>query len=364
MSDEPQNEVRVDIRNDTRGEGRSSVTMREVAERAGVSMMTVSRVMNATAIVRPSTREKVEAAIRDLNYRPNLGARRLAGGKSLFVGLLYHNPSPSYLSQVLVGSLAACRKDGHHLVLDDLGTVMPYVDPEAAVRSLNTSDLDGLVVTPPLSGHAPLMEALGEVGLPIVHIAPGDMPGATLQVAMNDMAAMKEMVMRVVGFGHKRVAFVAGPSEHPSSSERYRGFVEGLRAFKLASDDELLHRGDYTYRSGFDAGRRLFNLKEQPTAVVASNDDMAAGVVAAAYTFGLRVPEDVSVTGFDDTMMARNVWPELTTVRQPIAEMAEQAVRLLTAHLQGDAKAVAENSQELGYQIRMRDSLAKFATAR
>ena len=166
------------------GELRQNVTIRDVAERAGVSIMTVSRVMNSSGVVRPDTKQRVEDAIRALNYRPNLGARRLAGGKSLFIGMLYHNPSPNYLSKILYGSLEACREGGHHLVLNDLGQLTPYTDPEATARSLNLADLDGLIVSPPVSSHQPFMDVLARSGLPIINVAPGDLNVSGLKIAM------------------------------------------------------------------------------------------------------------------------------------------------------------------------------------
>lgn len=340
------------------GETRHNVTMREVAERAGVSLMTVSRVMNASGVVRPDTKQRVEAAIRDLNYRPNLGARRLAGGKSQFIGMLYHNPSPNYLSRILVGSLEACRQEGHHLVLNDLGQLTPYEDPEAAARSLNTADLDGLIVTPPISSHQPFMDLLARSGLPIVNVAPGDLRAPGLRIAMDDARAMQDMVHYVLDHDHLSVGFLRGPADHPSARHRFAGFTAGLKSRGLSPDDALIKTGDFTYRSGFEAGTALLSHAARPTAIIASNDDMAAGVIAAAYRFGLRVPEDVSVTGFDDTEIATNIWPELTTVKQPISEMALRAVQLLTAYNRGDQETMAALNDLVEHEIVVRDTVS------
>lgn len=335
---------------------KQSVTIKEVAERAGVSLMTVSRVINNNGLVKPSTREKVEHAISDLNYRPNIIARRLAGGKSLFVGLVYHNPSPGYLTKILLGSLDACRGDGSHLVIEDLGNHTPYANPEDTARSLKAAGLDGVIITPPLSNHDPLIEALEGSGLPVVRIAPGDIYQDSLLVAMDDTLAAKKMLQHLVDLGHRDIGFVRGPDDHPSSRHRHEGFRKGMEAEGINVNEAFQIGGDFTYRSGFDAGRMLLSLDARPTAIFASNDDMAAGVVAAAYMLGLRVPDDISVVGFDDTEIAKNTWPELTTVRQPIAEMARRSVRMLTAYMRGDKAGLKTSRELLDFEIVLRDS--------
>lgn len=339
------------------GELRQNVTIRDVAERAGVSIMTVSRVMNSSGVVRPDTKQRVEDAIRALNYRPNLGARRLAGGKSLFIGMLYHNPSPNYLSKILYGSLEACREGGHHLVLNDLGQLTPYTDPEATARSLNLADLDGLIVSPPVSSHQPFMDVLARSGLPIINVAPGDLNVSGLKIAMDDARAMEEMVTLVLDHRHTRIGFIKGPPDHPSSGNRFNGFKDGLARRNLTVDPDLVKVGDFTYRSGFECATELLSRPDRPTVIMTSNDDMAAGTIAAAYRMGLRVPEDLSVTGFDDTEIATNIWPELTTVKQPIAEMASRAVRLLTANKRGDKATLQSLSAFVDHVVVVRDTL-------
>ncbi len=338
--------------------GRGSVTMKDVAERAGVSLMTVSRVLNQTAAVSPDTRKRVEQAVKDLNYRPNLGARRLAGGRSMFVGLLYHNPSPGYLSKVLAGGLNACRRFGHHLVLEDFGQSAPYRDPKISVGSLNLVDLDGLIVTPPLSVHQPFMDVLKAERLPIVSIAPADIHEEGLHIAMDDAQAVEELVDYIAKSGHRRIAFIKGPDSHAASHHRLQGYRRGIKKNDLPISEALMRQGDFTYRSGLVTGQSLMDLDVRPTAIIASNDDMAAGVIGAAHMLGYSVPGDVSVAGFDDIELATTIWPELTTVRQPIAAMTSQAVALLTAYLHNDAKAIEQNRRLLSHEIIVRGSVA------
>ena len=334
--------------------GRTRATMRDVADRAGVSLMTVSRVLNNSAAVKLETRERVEDAVKALGYRPNIGARRLAGGRSMFVGLLYHNPSPGYISKVIKGGLDACRQRGHHLVLEDFGHVTPFESPEESVAALNLSSLDGIIVTPPLSVHAPFMAALRERGLPVVAIAPDNIEADGLFVAIDDARAVEDMVDHLAAHGHSRIGFVRGPESHGASAHRWQGFQRGMAARGLSVNADWVVDGNFTYRSGIVAGRALLQAEPRPSAIVASNDDMAAGVISAAHQLQVSVPGEVSVVGFDDIELASAVWPELTTVRQPIADMARHAVDLLDGLISG----AKPSPRILDYSLVSRDSVA------
>lgn len=338
-------------------EVRHNVTIKQVAERAGVSLMTVSRVVNNKGLVKPATREKVQKAINDLNYRPNISARRLAGGKALFIGLVYHNPSPGYLSNILKGSLEACREDGHNLVLEDFGDETPYSDPQKTARALKAAGLDGVIMTPPMSNHEMLVRAIEATGLAVVRVAPDNIHMPNPRIAMDDELAAKAMIKHLSDKGHKKIGFVRGPGDHPSSHHRLRGFKSGMMSEGLSVSDGFIVEGDFTYRSGLDAGRQLLALPEPPTAIFASNDDMAAGIVASAYMLGLKVPDDISIAGFDDTEIATNIWPELTTIQQPIADMSRQAVELLIAVIRNDHVAMLHHRPLMNFTLMDRDSV-------
>lgn len=335
------------------------VTIKQVAELAGVSQMTVSRVINDHRLVKAATREKVQNAIAKLNYRPNLSARRLAGGKALFIGLVYHNPSPGYLNKVLVGGLSACREAGHHLVLEDLGQRAPYSEPVKTAEYLSQAGLDGVIVTPPISNLEAFMDTLDELNVPVVRIAAFDLAIDKPHISMDDHLAVREIVGHIIDHGHRNIAFIKGPSTHPAGQHRYSGFAEEMKARGLDVKPEYVLQGDFTYRSGMDCGEKLLSLPTPPTAVYASNDDMAAGVVTAAYRKGLAVPHDLSVAGFDDTEIATNIWPPLTTIRQPISEMAAQAIRLLAAHIHGNTDDIHELSHLMEFELVKRDTVAR-----
>lgn len=334
------------------------MTIKQVAAVAGVSQMTVSRVINKQGLVKEVTREKVQAAIEELNYRPNLSARRLAGGKSLFVGLVYHNPSPGYLTKVLVGAMNGCRDNSHHLVLEDLGKRAPYREPEKTAEYLSNAGLDGVIITPPLSNHEVFIEALENLGVAVVRVAPENIHSQKLRVAMDDELAVKHMLEYIIELGHTKIAFVKGPPDHPSAHHRYEGFMDTMKANDLIIHSDHIVQGDFTYKSGLAAGGQLLNLRDRPTAIFASNDDMAAGVVSAAHMNGFKVPKDLSVAGFDDTEIATTMWPELSTVRQPIVEMSVQAINLLSASLYGNMEEVERYSQLLDFELIHRDTIA------
>ena len=298
--------------------------------------MTVSRVVNKQGLVKETTRLKVQKAIDELNYRPNLNARRLASGKALFIGLVYHNPSPGYLTKILVGGLSACRENGHHLVLEDLGQHMPFEEPKKTAEALARTGLDGVIVTPPLSDVSEFVETLDQLGLPVIRIAARDIKTDKLHVSMDDEAAVTEIVNHIISYGHKDIAFIRGPENHPSTHHRFAGYKCAMKDNGLDVVADYIKGGDFTYKSGLDAALALLNSSKPPTAIYASNDDMAAGAVTAAYMRGLTVPKDLSVAGFDDTEIATNIWPQLTTIRQPISDMSARAVKLLAAQIHGE----------------------------
>ena len=314
---------------------RANVTIKDVAERAGVSQMTVSRVLNQSESVKPSTRDRVDAAIRELNYRPNLLARGLAGGAARFLGLIYNNPSTSYLSEILVGALKQCRELGHYLVLEEVESTLAALDTQSLVERIAAAGLDGVIVIPPLSESEDLLNGLAAEGIATVVIAPGRTPTQQPTVSINDEAAAMDMMSALFQRGHRDVAFIRGDESQSAARRRHRGYLAAMKAQGLSVHADWVVQGDFTYRSGMSAARQLLKAAQRPSVIFASNDDMAAGAVAALQAEGVRVPSDVSVVGFDDSAIASAIWPSLTTLRQPIADMAAASVRLLAETLSG-----------------------------
>ena len=304
----------------------SAPTIADVARLAGVSPMTVSRVINGETNVRDTTREAVNAAIQQLNYAPNPAARSLAGAEQIRIGLLYSNPSAAYLSEFLVGGLEQASRADVQLVIEkcDVG---PH-EVEVA-RRLVASGVDGVILPPPLCDAADVIAALAESGTPVVAVASSQPADPVNAVSIDDYQAAFDMARHVARLGHRRIGFIIGNPNQSASLRRLEGYRAALDAAGLEADEALVQQGMFTYRSGLDAAERLLDLADVPTAIFASNDDMAAATVAAAHRRGLDVPGDLTVCGFDDTALATTIWPELTTIRQPIAEMSREAVDLL-----------------------------------
>ena len=340
---------------ESRKDRKGAVTIHDVARRAGVSPMTVSRVMNEVAGVKETTRKTVLEAVEALGYSPNAAARSLARQGGGRIGLLYSNPSASYLTEFLVGALDGAQKTGALLMIEKCD---PDPDSErAAVTRLIAGGAAGVILPPPHGeSHAALSE-LKEAGTPVVAVATGRFRSDASAVRIDDFAAAAEMTRHLLGLGHRRIGFIKGASNQTASAERLLGFQTEMRAADPAAE-ALIEPGEFTYRSGLEAAERLLSARRAPTAIFASNDDMAAGALTAAHRRGLDVPGDLTLVGFDDTAIATAVWPELTTIRQPVAEMAETAVRILSEDIRGrnPSRADGQADRMVAHKLVVRDS--------
>ena len=305
-------------------------TINDVAAAAGVSPMTVSRVINGEANVRDRTRELVNEVIRKLNYSPSAAARSLAGGEEMRIGLLYSNPSSAYLSEFLVGSLDQASRSNVQLIVE-------RCDEDALEQSvidhLVQGRVDGIVLPPPLCDATAVLAAVAEHDIPAVAVATGRPVDTMAAVSIDDRRAAFEMTQHLIGLGHRRIGFIIGNPNQTASAERLAGYRAALVGSGLDEEAGLIVQGLFTYRSGLDAAEQLLTLADRPTAIFASNDDMAAAAVAVAHRRRLDVPRDLTVCGFDDTALATTIWPELTTIRQPIIEMSRTAVELLVREI-------------------------------
>lgn len=307
-------------------------TIADVARAAGVSAMTVSRVINRDPKVREETRRRVAEAIRRLDYVPNPAARVLAGGARTRIGLIYGNPSSAYLSQVLLGCLAEASRTDVQLMLENCAH---GYDPARLVEHLVAARIDGVVLPPPFCDAPDLVERLLAAGLPIVQLATGAPAPSAFAVCIDDAAAAAGMARVLIARGHRRIGFIVGAANQTASARRLNGYRAALAEAGLPCDDALIVQGDYSYGSGLAAADALLDLAVPPTAIFASNDDMAAAAIAAAHRRRLDVPGQLSVCGFDDTPLATTILPTLSTVRQPVADMAQASVELLAAAAQG-----------------------------
>ncbi len=304
-------------------------TITDVARVAGVSIKTVSRVMNGEKNVRKETSDKVDNAVNLLKYRPNLLARSLAGSRSFLIGLLHDNPVPSYIYDLQRGAIRRCRESKYHVLSEPQDRLDPNLE-RSITDLLSTIRLDGVILTPPLCDMNIVLQAIEAMGVPYVRIAPSRNLGQSAAVSIDDSEAAKQMTDYLLGLGHRDIAFIHGHPEHGASHLRYEGFLKAMRAHGLEPRQEWMKPGLFTFDSGKAAAASLLGGgSNRPTAIFACNDEMAFGVMAFAQEKGIKVPDQVSVVGFDDNPGALLIWPHLTTIHQPIDELAYAAADLL-----------------------------------
>jgi LacI family transcriptional regulator len=331
-------------------------TIDDVARRAGVSIKTVSRVLNSEPNVRPATRDKVLSAARAMGYAPNISARRLAARRSFIVALVYRDDDVNhYIPDIQHGVLDSCRERGYNLLLHPCkGTI---ADAAREIQQLaRQSLLDGFILTPPLADSLKLLGQIARQGVPFVRVSQLYRGELSPSVSVGDRAGAYKMVEYLAGLGHRQIAFIVGNENQGASVDRLRGYREALAELRLSAKPEWIRQGDFTFESGIRCMEELMSLRARPTAVFASNDDMAAGALLVAHRRGCEVPREISIVGFDDISMSRCLWPPLTTVRQPIKRAAATATALLLDSLRtGDFAPV---NQEIPGELVVRESAA------
>lgn len=314
-------------------ESNQPATISDIARLSGVSNRTVSRVLNGSAKVGEATREKIQRVIDERSYRPNAQARGLAGGRSYLLGLIYDNPDGLFIDEAQRGVLAMCREQGYELVIHPCGGT-DMLSSEV-VGSVKRSKLDGVIVLPPLSEDHNLFGALAHEKVPYVRLAAVALDTSDRVVVSNERSAVASMAEYLVGLGHRRIGYITGPGGRRSTRERLEGFSDALERLGCPIPEEMVARGAYSFESGIQCARILLANSEPPTAIFASNDDMAAGVIHTATELGFAVPRDLSVAGFDDSALATRIRPALTTIRRPVRAMAGLAANKLIATIEG-----------------------------
>lgn len=302
--------------------------IRDVAALAGVAIKTVSRVLNDHPYVSADTREKVERAMQELGFKPSVAARILAGTKSNQIALIYDNHSPYYMHQIQSGCWDRCHSEGVRLLAQPVNVDDPDVGDQ--VRGLiSETHVDGIILSSPVTDCGPVLRALEAMNIPFVRISPGTNHALTSSVFMDDAQAADDMTTHLVNLGHRRIGFIKGHPNHMASDERQFGYRRALDRAGISFEPSLVAQGRFDFDSGTEAAGMFLSMDRPPTAIFASNDDMAAGVLAVAHDRGIDIPGQLSVAGFDDTTLARTVWPPLTTIRQPVFALADTAAQLL-----------------------------------
>jgi LacI family transcriptional regulator len=310
-------------------------TINDIARFAQVSKKTVSRVLNKSPFVSAQTRAKIEAIIARTSYSPDPQARGLAFRRSFLVGIIFDNPNPQYVVNIQQGILDGLQGSGLELVIHpcDRQSSSYLTDIRGFVERLK---LFGVILTPSVSEDEQLARMLEETKCSYVRIASVLLDRPERMVVSHDRKGGEQAARHLAGLGHRRIGFISGPLTFRSSHERRTGLEEGLAAAGLQLRPDHIALGAYTFESGVSCGNALLNRTERPTAIFCANDEMACGLLHAARDAGLRVPEDLSVVGFDDFQVATRVFPMLTTLRSPIRAIGSLAARKLIA---GSAEA-------------------------
>ena len=322
---------------------RQAVTIKHVAADAGVSLQTVSRVINKEPSVRPEMQERVQASIDRLGYVPSIAAQRMSGSRSYLILAINDRErtiadwrarqGTDWVDQMLLGGMLKCAEYGYRMIFELVDTHDDHVERElaAAIAALQP---DGIILTPPHSDNLRIVEFLGKQRIPFVRIGSRE-DGPGIALTMDDEALAATATEYLIAHGHTRIGFIAGSPEYRLSGRRIDGWRSAMGAAGLACDD-LLEEGDFSYASGARAAAALLDRPTPPTAIVASNDQMALAALEVARSRGIAVPEQLSLISFDNTPLVHFTHPPLTAVDQPIAETVSQAVEILIRVQKGD----------------------------
>ncbi|WP_420245272.1 LacI family DNA-binding transcriptional regulator [Roseiterribacter gracilis] len=333
-------------------------TITDVARLANVSIKTVSRVINGERYVTEDMQTRVRKAVAELGFHPNLSARSLAGDRSFLIAHLYGDPSGTYTSDIQAGLLNRCREHGYHLLIEEIDYSSPDIEQRSSTL-LHQLRLDGVVLTAPVTDNEIVQRVLERARIPHVRITPQRESDASPSVRIDEREAAVKLTQHLLSLGHRRIGFIKGSPNHAATELRYSGFCTAMEEAGVEIESDLLEKGRFTYASAVPCARRLLARDDRPTAIFASNDEMAAAVIAVAVEQGLTLPRDLSIVGFDDTPMAQMLSPALTTVRHPVREMGEAAADILFAAFAQRGQAASTSPaphRVLPYEIILRQS--------
>ena len=308
-------------------------TIVDVGRHAGVSTKTVSRVFNDEPHVSDEVKRRVRLSAAALNYHPNVFAQSLVRRRSHLIGLVYEKPSASYVVELQEGVLEALQGGRYRLIVIPVQSVEERADE--IVGLLRAAALDGVVLAPPASDHPTVLAQLAAAGIRFARVAPSRQLDLGVSTMIDDVAGARAVAAHLLELGHRDIAVVKGDPRHAATDARLIGYGQAFHDYGCTIAMDRIDTGFFTLDGGMAAGRRLLDRPSRPTAILAQNDEMAVGVMVAARELGLVIPRDLSITGFDDAEASRIVWPRLTTVRQPVSEMAVAATDMLIAELEG-----------------------------
>ncbi len=330
---------------------RQNITIIDVAKEAGVSFATVSRVLNDGVNVKPEKRERVQRAIKRLGYTTNLQARSLRGGRSQLIGLLVRDLGTAYIGEIIRGVDSELAENKYDVML--YTTHRRQTKENEYVTALTRGMTDGLLLVLPRH-PAGYLKTLRQRKFPYVLIDHQGIDERGPAVGAANRAGAYDATRYLLALGHRRIGFITGSMDLGCAQERLDGYRAALQDHGVAADAELVREGNFQQPGGFQAAMELMNLPHAPTAIFGSNDVMAFGVMEAARERGKKIPDDISIIGFDDIPQAAQVHPPLTTIRQPLEEMGRRAVRMLLEIIQNPDQAAAKI--ELPTELVVRES--------
>lgn len=341
-------------------------TIKDIAAQAGVSFKTVSRVLNGYTSVADELRERVEHAMRELGYRPNQAARQMRGRKAFAIALIpalrHHideigqdRRMPGYISDVIAGALQACQKADYRLLIETLTAPEEPEWREAFERFLDCTRIDGLLLVPPLCDDPWLLGHLADRGIRVARLNPGTRQDEGFCTVIDNHAASRAVIAHLSSQGHRHIAFIKGPADHRAQADRTRGVLDAASEIDDIRLD--LRQGDFLFGSGLSIAREMLDQRDRPTAIYAANDEMAAGVLAAAVERGLQVPRDLSIVGFGGLLVSEMTWPRISTVYQPTIAMARDLARKLIESA-GDDPGPANDLRIEPFRLVERQSVA------
>ena len=318
---------------------RQAVTIKHVAADAGVSLQTVSRVINSEPNVRPAMQERVQASIDRLGYVPSIAAQRMSGSRSYLILAINDRDrtiadwqtrqGSDWVGQMLLGGMLKCAEHGYRMIFELVDTHSDHVERElgAAIAALQP---DGVILTPPHSENPQITGFLADRKIPFARIGSTEV-GPGISMTMDDDGSARLATKHLIALGHRRIGFIGGSEEYSLSDWRIQGWRQAMESAEQ-SHDGLFAQGDFGYDSGAVAARHLLGVKNRPTAIIACSDQMALAALDVAIELGLNVPDDLSLISFDNSSVVRFTEPQLTAVDQPIAETFSKAVDLLINH--------------------------------
>ena len=305
-------------------------TISDVARLAGVSKKTVSRVINSEPNVGAKTLSKVKKVIEDLDYSPNPQARGLAFSRSFLLAMIYDNPNASFITDAMYGALSQCRPNGYELVVHPCDATQASLHDDI-INFIRRTKIDGVILLPPLSESNDLINKLKAIKCNYVRLVSVISDDVAHMVHFNDREAVKDIAEHLIALGHRDIGFIKGPDNSKSSAERHDAFRDALEQNGVHLGANQIVFGANTFQSGVDCAVQLLKSDNPPTAIFASNDEMAIGVMVTAQKMGIDIPSELTIIGFDDTPQASKVWPALTTVNLKVKEMGKLATLKLLA---------------------------------